>query len=156
MTRLSHCSTFVADTRNDHAMVMHVESMHFRRLPNNRIQLVGVEFDQSIAHFAQQVVVARVGVVVFIQAASVRLNLHATENSCFHQFAQHAVHGRTTQLTPIDKLLKTLQELLCIKMFVIAADYLKNDALLRGKSLALTAKELDEPLLDSRICFDGW
>ena len=120
---------------------------------DNCFELGILKLDDLVAAFADEVIVLRVAVVVFIVGS--QADFQPAEHSGFHEFGQSAVDGRPADLQAPG--FQVIDELLGIEMIVFFENKAHEIALLIGVALGLRpgGQELPKFLFGSLRNRDG-
>ena len=115
----------------------------FRNCVADRGHFVAMEFDELIATFAEQMVVLRVTVIVFVNGTIIEA--HFTKQTGIDKFAQRTIdRGPTDFGKALFSASQFGEKIFSIKVFVMAENLLQNGTSLLRNSFAPTSQELFE------------
>ena len=107
--------------------------------------LVAMELEQSLTLGTVQVVMLRVAVIVFVNAAPIVVS-HFAKQSCFYQFSKRAIDCRPTYAPLAGHVLQLIDEVLGLEMLMSSKHLLDDDSPLRRATHAARLQKLVEPL----------
>ncbi len=123
--------TLLTDTSHDQGVTALLEKVAGTHFPNGILDRLGLEFDHFAAHFANEVFVLRITVIVFVNRAGV--DLDATEETGVDQFRQGPIDRgpADAKISPI----QVTDQLVDIEMIVLGENKLDEFTLGPSQSL---------------------
>jgi len=92
-------TALVADTLDNQPMTANSETMLTSNFIAKLCELLGLKFKQLMASHAVEVIVSRVAVIVFVNAAPIQFK--TAQQSSFHELFKRAVNGRSADIIRI-------------------------------------------------------
>ena len=142
-----------ADPGDEQAMTVHFEVVLPGNCVSDPFDLVAVKLDQLVAHFAVQMVVPRIAVLVLIDATSAES--HLANQPGLRQFTQRSIDRWPADLAFGDEVLQMIHQLVGVEVVVMAENLLDDNPTLLRDSLAARLEKLHEPILRWLWRLDG-
>ena len=132
------------------------ESVDFESMPGHAEAMLGrdffeecgdvfvAKFDELAAFFADEVIVLRVAIVVFVDFAIVGAGDFANESGVF-EFADGAIHGGAADAAAVAAgLCEACDDAVAVEVFVVGEDFADDGFAFLGEPFAARAEEFTE------------